>query len=152
MKTTISRIIFCTAMLSLLAPMQLHAQGTDAEKQAIVDRINGFRATEGLPALSMWHDGGCVDKQAQQDSQGGGAHRTFGTCGERAQNTSPGWPSVAAVTSTSLQQMWDEKNGRSNTTIHYENMKGPYNEVAVGIHHYKDRNGKDVVWVNQNFR
>lgn len=149
MKTNISRIIFCTAMLSLLAPMQLHAQGTDAEKQAIVDRINGFRTSAGLSALSMWHDDGCADRQAKQDMEGGGAHGGFGTCGERAQNTSPNWPSVSDVTSRSMQMMWDERlPSNTGTRIHYENMTGNYNEVAVGIH--KGANGK--VWVNTNFR
>src|SRR6478752_1916638 len=54
-----------------------------ADRQACVDRINGFRATLNLPALKRWTDEeACTDGQAKSDSETGQAHGAFGNCKE----------------------------------------------------------------------
>lgn len=158
MKTSISRVIICGAALSLFMSMQAQAQGTDAERQAIVNKINEYRTSIGLPALSMWHDNGCADRQAKQDMESNNPHGTMGMCGERAQNTNPNYSSIEQATTVGLKQMWDEGPAPAGDPCqypskcytehgHYLNMTGNYKEVAVGIH---QANGR--VWVNTNFR
>jgi Cysteine-rich secretory protein family len=121
-----------------------------SERQACVDRINGFRATLGLPALARWKDQeGCTDTEAASDSQTGQAHGKFGSCKEGAQNECPGWGSVEQTVQGCLQSMWDEGPGEPYSEHgHYINMSNPdYKQVACGFHETPD--GK--VWAIQNF-
>lgn len=128
--------------------------GTDpyaAERKACVDRINGFRATEGLPPLAAWSEKGtCTDAEAKSDSESGKAHGAFGMCGEGAQNECPGWGSIEQTIQGCLQDMWDEGPGEPYSEHgHYINMSNPdYSKVACGF--YEKPDGK--VWAIQNFR
>ena len=130
------------------------ASGDDphaAERQACVDRINGFRASEGLPALMRWTEQeACTDEQAANDSRSGEAHGAFGRCQEGAQNECPSWGSVEDVIRDCLQSMWDEGPGEPYAEHgHYLNMSNPdYRKVSCGFH--ETASGK--VWAIQNFR
>ncbi len=120
------------------------------ERDPCVDRINAFRATEGIAPLERWVDAeSCSDKQSKADSSSG-SHANFGDCGESAQNTCPGWPSTAAVIEGCLQAMWDEGPGEPFSEHgHYINMSNPkFTQVACGFYEMSD--GK--IWANQNFR
>ena len=126
----------------------------EAARQACVDKINAFRATLNLAALTRWTaDESCADGQAKADSQANVAHSAFGTCSESAQDECPGWPSVASIAggSTScLDQMWAEGPGTDYSKHgHYINMSNPaYKQVACG--YYTTPAGK--VWAVQNLR
>ncbi|MBK9033175.1 MAG: hypothetical protein IPL61_18205 [Myxococcales bacterium] len=118
-------------------------------RQACVDRINAFRATEGKPPYQRWAAAeACSDDQARRDSTAG-PHANFGDCGENAQNTCPAWPSLDAVVQGCLQAMWDEGPGPFNGHGHYINMSSTsYGMVACGFHQMP--NGD--IWASQNFR
>ena len=121
-----------------------------ASRQACVDRINAFRATEGLPPYQRWSQiEFCSDDEARQDSESGSAHGAFGQCGESAQNECPGWPSIENVLEGCLQMMWDEGPGEPFSQHgHYINMSSTdYTRVACGF--YETPNGD--VWSVQNF-
>jgi hypothetical protein len=120
--------------------------GSDDDYQRCVDRINAFRATEGLPALRRDSSSErCADSQCQSDSQSGDAHGAFGECDEWAQNECPGWGSIDEVIEGCLQSMWDEGPGGG----HYENMSSrDYEEVFCGFY---TTSGGDV-WAIQDFR
>lgn len=130
------------------------AAGNDAhasDRQACVDRVNGFRATLGLSPLMRWTEQEtCTDAQAKSDSQSGEAHGAFGSCKEGAQNECPGWGSIEDTIHSCLQSMWDEGPGEPYSEHgHYINMSNPdYTKVACGFH--ETANGK--VWAIQNFR
>lgn len=122
----------------------------DAERQACVDRINDFRASEGLPPYERW--GGiesCTDDEARSDSETGTAHGAFPQCGEQAQNECPGWPSIDQVIQGCLQQMWDEGPGEPFSEHgHYLNMSSTsFSKVACGFH----VTDSGSVWAIQNF-
>ncbi|MCG8422818.1 MAG: CAP domain-containing protein [Proteobacteria bacterium] len=122
----------------------------DAARVACMDRINGFRATEGLPPLERWVDGeACGDEQARLDASGGGPHGNFGMCGESGQNTCPFWPTIEAVVKDCLQAMWDEGPGDDFSKHgHYLNMSSTrYSKVACAFYR-----GDNDVWASQNFR
>lgn len=115
-----------------------------------VDRINAFRATEGKPALARWTEQeSCTDSQSAADSTSG-AHENFGDCSESAQNTCPGWGSVAQVIDGCLQMMWDEGPGEPFSEHgHYINMSSTgYTRVACGF--FEMPNGE--IWHNHNFK
>jgi len=121
-----------------------------AERSPCVDRINDFRATEGIAPLKRWVEAeACSDNQSKADSTSG-AHANFGDCGESAQNTCPGWPSTDDVIGGCLQAMWDEGPGEPFSEHgHYINMSNPnYTQVACGFYEMPD--GK--IWANQNFK
>lgn len=121
-----------------------------ADRQACVDRINGFRATLDLAPLKRWTEQeACTDGEAASDSQTGKAHGEFGSCKEGAQNECPGWGSVKDAIENCLQSMWDEGPGEPYSEHgHYINMSNPdYTMVACGFH--EAANGK--VWAIQNF-
>lgn len=124
----------------------------DAARQECVDRINAFRATEGLPPYGRWKDAEtCVDGQAQADSESGIPHSAFGQCAESAQNECPDWPiDTAYINSDCLQAMWDEGPGEPFSAHgHYLNMSNPdYTEVACGF--YATPGG--TMWATQDFR
>jgi hypothetical protein len=122
-----------------------------AERKACVERINGFRASIGQPALAAWTEqAACTDAAAKSDSASGKAHGAFGSCSELAQNECPGWGSVDDTIQNCLQNMWDEGPGEPYAEHgHYINMSEPsYTRVACGF--YVRADGK--VWAIQNFR
>ena len=114
--------------------------------QDCVDRINAFRATIGLAALSRWTDGeACADGEAQSDSETGTPHDAFGQCDEFAQNECPDYDSTDRILEVCLQLMWDEGPGGG----HYDNMTNVgYTEVACGFHQM----ASGLWWSVQNFR
>jgi hypothetical protein len=117
----------------------------DDHYQACVDRINGFRATKGLPALARRTDKeACADGQAKSDSETGTAHGSFNQCDDWAQNECPGWGSIDDVIENCIQMMWDEGPGGG----HYENMIGNRTQVWCGF--YTTPAGK--VWSVQDFK
>ena len=122
-----------------------------AARQDCVDRINEYRASEGLPAYDRWTEAeDCADSQAEQDAASNTAHGAFGQCDEWAQNECPGFGSVDQVIDRCLQMMWDEGPGDDfNTHGHYINMTNPdYTQAACGF--YTTSSGD--VWAVQDFR
>jgi Cysteine-rich secretory protein family len=125
-----------------------------AARQACVDKINMFRATLSLAALTPWTaEDTCTDGEAKSDSVSGTAHGAFGTCTESAQDECPGWGSVDSIaggTKSCLDQMWAEGPGTDFSTHgHYINMSNPkYTKVACG--YAVTPAGK--VWAAQDFR
>jgi Cysteine-rich secretory protein family len=122
-------------------------------RQACVDKINAFRATESKAPLARWTaEEACTDAAAKSDSQTGTAHGAFGTCMESAQDECPGWRSVASITESGgcLDKMWAEGPGTPYEDHgHYINMSNPkYTKVACGF--YTTPDGK--VWAVQNLR
>ena len=116
-----------------------------------VQKINAFRAEEGIPALVRWYSGEpCADDEAKQDAQAGTSHTAFGSCGEAAQNECPGWSSVDDVIDGCLQSMWDEGPGTVYEDHgHYINMSSTsYEKVACGFY----RTSGGAVWSVQNFK
>jgi len=115
-----------------------------------VARINQFRATLSLPALTEWSAGeSCANGQAQADNAAGTTHSTFGTCGESAQNECPAWPALSQVVTGCLPAMWNEGPG-SDFATHgdYTNMASTtYTKVAVGIY----LTPSNTVWAAMNF-
>ncbi|MBW2262438.1 MAG: hypothetical protein JRG91_10735 [Deltaproteobacteria bacterium] len=119
-------------------------------RKQCVDRINEYRATEGLPPYERWKSGErCADSEARSDSISGIPHGAFPSCGESAQNECPGWPTVESTVTGCLQMMWDEGPGEPFSEHgHYINMSSTsYTEVACGFHE-----GSSGVWAVQNFR
>ena len=137
-------------------------------RQACLDKINEYRATENLPPLSLAPEEKqtCTDKQAGDDLAENKAHGHFQACGEWAQNSGPNfntsWRKTAIeVSDAYLKMMWedekalvtsgerDPKKDEDYPYIgHYLNMKGNYKTVACGIALTED--GKKG-WFNVNF-
>jgi hypothetical protein len=120
-------------------------------RQMCVDRINEYRATEGLAPYARWKGGErCADGEARSDSETGTAHGAFPSCGERAQNECPGWPSLDSIVSGCLSMMWAEGPGEPFSEHgHYINMSSTsYHEVACGFHVTPGGS----VWAVQDFR
>ncbi|MBQ7080787.1 MAG: hypothetical protein IJM92_14270 [Fibrobacter sp.] len=137
-------------------------------RQACLDKINEYRATENLDPLTLAPEEKqtCTDKQAGDDLASNKAHGHFGACGEGAQNSGPNfntsWRKTAVeVSDAYLKMMWeDEKalvtSGERDPNKdedyayigHYLNMKGNYKTVACGITLSAD--GKKG-WFNVNF-
>ncbi|HEX4403840.1 MAG TPA: CAP domain-containing protein [Polyangia bacterium] len=126
----------------------------EAARQACVDKINAFRATLNIAALTRWTaEETCADGQAKADSVSGTAHSAFGTCDEGAQDECPAWPSVDSIASGSsscLDQMWAEGPGTDYSMHgHYINMSNPqYTKVACGY----STTSKGKVWAAQDFK
>lgn len=121
-----------------------------------VQNINAYRSTLGLPDLKVWSDSQeCLARQARDDAASGKAHAHFGACGERAQNTCPGWrtadndSSRRSVLRSCLGSMWDEGPGADYSKHgHYLNMTNTkYTKVRCGFH----QSGGEL-WVNMDFR
>ena len=137
-------------------------------RQACLDKINEYRATENLAPLSLAPEEKqtCTDKQAGDDLAENKAHGHFQACGEWAQNSGPNfntsWRKTAIeVSDAYLKMMWedekalvtsgerDPKKDEDYPYIgHYLNMKGNYKTVACGIALTED--GKKG-WFNVNF-
>jgi hypothetical protein len=123
----------------------------DSYRQQCVDRINGFRASIGLPPYERWREAeGCADDEAESDSRSGVYHGAFPDCGESAQNECPDWSSLDSIISGCLQMMWDEGPGADfQTHGHYINMSSTsYSRVACGFY----VTGSGMVWAVQDFR
>ena len=141
---------------------------SDNWRQACLDKINEYRATENLAPLTLAPEAKqtCTDKEAADDLAENKAHGHFGNCGEFAQNSGPNfntsWRKTAIEVSDSyLKMMWedekalvtsgerDPKKDEDYPYIgHYLNMKGNYKTVACGIALTAD--GKKG-WFNVNF-
>ena len=141
---------------------------SDNWRQACLDKINEYRATENLGPLTLAPEEKqtCTDKEAADDLAENKAHGHFGNCGEWAQNSGPNfntsWRKTAIEVSDSyLKMMWedekalvtsgerDPKKDEDYPFIgHYLNMKGNYKTVACGIALSAD--GKKG-WFNVNF-
>ena len=53
----------------------------DSYRQQCVDRINGFRASIGLPPYERWREAeSCADGEAESDSRTGIPHGAFPSC------------------------------------------------------------------------
>ena len=130
------------------------ADGDDplaAYRISCVDKINEYRATEGLAPYERWTEAeSCADDQARQDSVSGTAHGALGQCDEWAQNECPGWGSLDQIISSCLQMMWDEGPGDDfQFHGHYINMSSEaYTHAACGF--YTTSRGE--VWAVQDFR
>lgn len=156
---------------SATAPASSAAQSgffSENWRQACLDKINEYRATENLPPLSLAPEEKqtCTDKQAGDDLAENKAHGHFQACGEWAQNSGPNfntsWRKTAIeVSDAYLKMMWedekalvtsgerDPKKDEDYPYIgHYLNMKGNYKTVACGIALTED--GKKG-WFNVNF-
>lgn len=136
-------------------------------REGCLDKINEYRATEGLKPLTLAPEAKqtCTDNQAAEDMAKNAAHGHFGDCGEFAQNSGPNFNTswmkdAATVSDYYLEMMWDEKklveSGERDPASsedypyigHYLNMKGSYTQVACGIALSSD--GKKG-WFNVNF-
>lgn len=140
-----------SAQDDVLAPELL-----EALHSGCVAFVNEKRGGMNLTALERWTAGeACSDAQASTDMQDAGAHGSFGSCAEKAQNTCPGWPtdtSTAAHLETlrsCLQTMWDEGPGEPYSEHgHYLNMSSTdYSALACGV-----ATSAGKLWVNVNFR
>ena len=141
---------------------------SDNWRQACLDKINEYRATENLAPLTLAPEAKqtCTDKEAADDLAANKAHGHFGDCGEWAQNSGPNfstsWRKTAIeVSDAYLKMMWEDEKALVTSGErdpqksedypyigHYLNMKGNYKTVACGIALSDD--GKKG-WFNVNF-
>ena len=141
---------------------------SDNWRQACLDKINEYRATENLGPLTLAPEEKqtCTDKQAGDDLAENKAHGHFQACGEWAQNSGPNfstsWRKTAIeVSDAYLKMMWEDEKALVTSGErdpqksedypyigHYLNMKGNYKTVACGIALSDD--GKKG-WFNVNF-
>ncbi len=117
-----------------------------------VRHINQYRASIGLVPYERWtEEEACADSEAKKDADANRPHGSFGSCGERAQNTCPGWPGTPEIMIDScLGMMWAEGPGSDFSTHgHYLNMSSTsYTRVACGF--YITPAGS--IWTVQDFR
>ncbi len=123
-----------------------------AAAEDCVQTINEYRASIGLPPYQRWTaTEACADDEAKNDAEMNRPHGSFGSCGEWAQNTCPGWPGTPeSMIGTCLQMMWAEGPGSDFSTHgHYLNMSSTsYTKVACGFY----VTPKGSVWTLQDFR
>ena len=116
------------------------------------DLINQYRASIGLPPYQRWNDEeACADGEAKKDAEANHPHGSFGSCGEWAQNTCPGWSGTPeSMIGSCLQAMWAEGPGSDFSAHgHYINMSSTqYTRVACGFYVTPDGH----VWTVQDFR
>ncbi len=128
------------------------ASSYPAAAEECVRRINQYRATISLPPYQRWAEGeACADDEAKKDAEANRPHGSFGSCGERAQNTCPGWPGTPeTMIDSCLGLMWAEGPGSDFSTHgHYLNMSSTsYTRVACGF--YVTPLGS--IWTVQDFR
>lgn len=131
-----------------------YVAGAGVPEQECVDIINAYRAKHAQPALARWESAeSCVRSQAEADATATDAHAGFGNCGELAQNTCPGWPSVETVLGGCLLNMYCEGPSQSgqwdNAHGHHMNMvSNDYTQVACGFYPMSDGS----YWVNIDFK
>ena len=141
---------------------------SDNWRQACLDKINEYRATENLAPLTLAPEAKqtCTDKEAADDLAANKAHGHFGDCGEWAQNSGPNFSTswrknAIEVSDAYLKMMWEDEKALVTSGErdpqksedypyigHYLNMKGNYKTVACGIALSDD--GKKG-WFNVNF-
>lgn len=167
MSIKISHALFFIALAtSLFVSTQAHARlqnmSLEPHRQAFLKKINEYRATIGLRALSKWKDGeNCADYEAKQDSEPNKPHDSMNTrnapCKEVAQSTCPRYPSIENAYSTCLPSMWKEGPPPLQPCVgscyakygNYINIANKnYTKVAVGIYRTSD----NKVWINLNFQ
>lgn len=123
-----------------------------AAAEECVGRINQYRSSIGLPPYQRWdEEEACADSEAKKDAEANRPHGSFGSCGERAQNTCPGWSGTPeSMIDSCLGLMWAEGPGSDFSTHgHYLNMSSTsYTRVACGF--YVTPVGS--VWTVQDFR
>jgi hypothetical protein len=123
-----------------------------AAAEDCVEIINQYRASIGLAPYDRWTDAeACADDEARRDAEANKPHGSFGSCGERAQNTCPGWSGTPeSMIGSCLAAMWAEGPGSDFSTHgHYINMSSTsYTRVACGF--YVTPSGR--VWTVQDFR
>ena len=142
--------------------------GTEPWREYCLEKINEYRATEGIKPLQKAdaEKQKCTTNQAAQDLGKNSAHGHFGICGEFAQNSGPNvsmgrYDSYESIVDTYLEMMWNEKklveSGERNPESsedypyigHYLNMKNARAAaVACGIDVSSDGN---TGWLNINF-
>jgi hypothetical protein len=117
-----------------------------------VQLINQYRASIGLPPYQLWADPeACTDGEAKNDAEMNKPHGSFGSCGEWAQNTCPGWSGTPeSMIGPCLGAMWAEGPGSDFSAHgHYINMSSTrYTQVACGF--YVTPEGR--VWTVQDFK
>jgi hypothetical protein len=123
-----------------------------AAAEDCVQLINQYRASISLPPYQPWTDAeACADREAKNDAEMNKPHGSFGSCGEWAQNTCPGWPGTPeSMIGPCLQMMWAEGPGSDFSAHgHYINMSSTgYTRVACGF--YVTPEGR--VWTVQDFK
>jgi hypothetical protein len=169
---TINKLNNYIKKISLIAILALAAQTAWADdldniRDAITDKINQLRATQGLAPLARWTEGvACANISAEKDSKANqphGSEESKGGCRGDAsafgQNTlanywlerafMEGLNTLQESLNKGLDKMWAE--GASG--IHYQNMSNPsFKRVAVGIYVNPDDNpNRSKYWINMNF-
>ena len=123
-----------------------------AAAEDCVKIINQYRASIGLAPYQRWTDAeACTDDEARRDAEANQPHGSFGSCGERAQNTCPGWPGTPeSMIGSCLAAMWAEGPGSDFSKHgHYINMSSTsYTKVGCGF--YVTPQGR--IWTVQDFR
>lgn len=115
-------------------------QGATSDAAFCVDEVNRLRATVGKPPLNKSDRVEVFsDVAARIDAEAHQAHKYFrdtngGNGAAMAENEIPWWKlsrygSVRAIIREGLANEWSEGPGGG----HYENMTGPYGEIACGI-------------------
>jgi hypothetical protein len=137
------------------------AEEIEQARVACVAKINEFRKTLKLAALERDKaNEGCTDKQAQKDQKANKAHENAEMCrstsAKYAQNTCPGYGSLADANGVCLQMMFDEGppptarcTGKCDEAHgHYIHITSKdFKKVSCGF----SINDKGEVWANHNF-
>jgi hypothetical protein len=110
----------------------------DQMRQACVDRINDYRAIEGVgPVLTRRENFEvCTDGSAVKDEQLNKPHASFGDCGETGQNEcfQLGAQYGARMFLRCLEEMYMEKYTGIDSGGHYENMvRTSFTSLACGF-------------------
>ncbi len=129
-----------------ITPPEVTGVTFDQMRQACVDRINDYRAIEGVAALTRNEASEkCTDSSATKDEQLNQPHASFGACDEDGQNEcftlTVGYGSASLL--RCLEEMFMEKFTGVEGGGHYQNMvRTSFTSVACGF---------DVVVGTQNF-
>jgi hypothetical protein len=106
-------------------------------RQACVDRINDYRAMEGVGPLARKQSSeSCADGSAANDEKLNKPHASFGSCAEKGQNEcfQLGIDYNSAVFLRCLEEMYMEKFTGIDNGGHYQNMvRASFTSVACGF-------------------
>jgi len=120
-----------------IAPSGMASVTFDQMRQACVDRINDYRAIEGVAPLSRRQDSEkCADGSAAKDESLNKPHASFGACGEQGQNEcfKLGATLGSSMFLTCLEEMFMEKFTGVENGGHYQNMvRTSFTSVACGF-------------------
>jgi hypothetical protein len=110
--------------IQCIAPDSTMAIDYQKMRQACVDRINDYRAMEGVADLARRPlQEPCVDKAAAKDSALNTAHASFKSCGEQGQNECFSTDATTGFTLLfCLENMFMEKFTGVENGGHYQNM------------------------------